>query len=314
MKFYLAPMEGLTGYIYRQAYYDCFHNLDKYFTPFISPTQNGCFNPKEERDIIPKHNRGLPVIPQILANNSQYFLETAKALLEFGYEEINLNLGCPSGTVVSKKKGSGFLTETDALDRFLDQVYRGLEPLSMKLSIKTRLGKYDPDEWYELMEIYNSYPVSELIIHPRIQKDYYKNTPRMEVFQDALRDSRIPVCYNGDIRTKEDFERLQGDCPSVDMVMIGRGILADPGLVAKIRGEKVPDKQQIREFHDRIYYGYQEILSGNKNALFKMKELWSYMIDSFEDGEKLGKKIKKAEKLSDYEAAVDDLFAKKELK
>ena len=105
MKYYLAPMEGITGYIYRNAYEKFFHNIDKYFTPFIVPNQSRSLKTKELRDILPENNQGMNIVPQILTNDSEGFIVTAKKLKQLGYNEVNLNLGCPAGTVVSKNRG-----------------------------------------------------------------------------------------------------------------------------------------------------------------------------------------------------------------
>ena len=195
MKYYLAPMEGITGFIYRNTYKKFFDNIDKYFTPFIVPTSSKSFKTKELRDILPENNKGMNIVPQILTNDSDGFITTARKLQQLGYSEINLNLGCPSGTVVSKNRGSGFLAKREELDKFLDEIYKIDD---MKISIKTRIGKDSSEEFYELIKIYNKYPLEELIIHPRTREDFYGNKPNLEVFKDALTLSNSPVCYNGD--------------------------------------------------------------------------------------------------------------------
>ena len=161
-------MEGITGYIYRNALYSCYNNIDKYFTPFIMPNQNRCFNTRELNDVLPEHNRGMYTVPQILTNSAEDFVKTALALQRMGYDEVNLNLGCPSRTVVTKMRGAGFLAEQQLLRKFLDEIF---DRLDMKLSIKTRIGMENPEEFYELIEIYNRYPMEELIIHPRLQTE-----------------------------------------------------------------------------------------------------------------------------------------------
>lgn len=140
-------------------------------------------------DILPENNEGMRLVPQILTNDAKGFLQTVEKLEDYGYEEVNLNLGCPSKTVVSKNRRSGFLAMPDELDRFLDEIYRGTQ---VRISIKTRIGKHSPDEFERLLKIYNQYPVEELIIHPRLQQDFYKNTPNLEVFAEAVRESRNP--------------------------------------------------------------------------------------------------------------------------
>lgn len=305
MKYYFAPLEGVTGYIYRNAYHNLFGQIDKYFTPFVSPTSNEGFTTRELNDILPAHNEGLPIIPQILTNNAEYFIRTVNALKDFGYDEINLNLGCPSGTVVAKHKGSGFLSEREDLDRFLDEIF---SKSNAKISIKTRIGKDDPNEFYELIKIFNKYPLEELIVHPRIQKDFYKNKLNMEIFKEALSSSKNPVCYNGDIFNVNDYKELLSDCEGLEMIMLGRGLIANPGLIGEIKNNKVADKASLKAFHDSVYTGYKGILSGDKNVLFKMKEFWFYMIHMFAESDKYAKKIRKANKANEYEAVVAMMF------
>lgn len=305
MNFYYAPLEGVTGYIYRNAYHQFFHPTDKYFAPFIVANQQEGFKTRDLQDILPEHNRNKLLIPQLLSNNAKDFIHTSKRIKVFGYEEINLNLGCPSGTVVSKYKGSGFLAKPKELDEFLEEIYAAGV---IDISVKTRLGKEDPQEFYQLIEIYNKYPIKELIIHPRIQKDMYKNSPRLEIFKDALSLSKNPVCYNGDINTVEDFNAFQKEFPNVYTVMIGRGLIKNPGLLHELKGEQKVSKKVFKEFHDKVYSDYRQVISGDRNVLFKMKEIWVFMIDSFIDHGKHLKKIKKSERLQDYEAAVASLF------
>lgn len=305
MKYYLAPLEGVTTYVYRNAYHQFFHPMDKYFTPFIVPHQNKKFSTREQKELSPENNKELPVVPQLLTNHADDFLKTATDIKALGYQEINLNLGCPSGTVVAKHKGSGFLAFPEELDRFLDTIYTKSD---MKISIKTRIGKSDPEEFYKLIEIYNQYPISELIIHPRIQTDFYKNKPNWDIFRDALKLSKNPLCYNGDIFTAHDQTQFTNTFPNVETIMYGRGIIANPALILCIADKKALEKSTLRKFHDKIYEEYQTISAGERNVLFKMKELWFYMISLFEHAEKYAKKIKKSERLKDYEKAVDLLF------
>ena len=307
MKYYFAPLEGISGYIYRNAYEKFFpNNIDKYFTPFIVPNQSKSLKTKEFRDVLPENNNGLNIIPQILTNNSEGFIATCKKLKQLGYDEVNLNLGCPSGTVVSKFRGSGFLGKREELDNFLDEIFKIQD---MKISIKTRLGVDSADEFYEIMKIYDKYPMEELIIHPRTRQDFYGNKPNMEMFKDALKSSKNTICYNGDIFSVKDYEKFIEECPSVDRIMIGRGSLANPGLINEIKGKGVVDKNILKEFHDEVCMGYKEILSGDINVLFRMKELCSYMIGMFEDSEKVAKKIKKERMLSEYNVIISRLFA-----
>lgn len=310
MKYYLAPMEGITIHIYRNLYEKFFHNVDKYFTPFVVPNRSKNLRTRELRDVLPENNKGINVVPQILTNDSKGFIITARKLQELGYNEINLNLGCPSGTVVSKNRGSGFLAKREELDRFLEEIFTIDD---MKISIKTRLGKDSAEEFYELIKIYNKYPMEELIIHARTREDFYGNTPNLEVFRDALELSTNSVCYNGDIFTANDHENLTKAFPNLETMMIGRGIIANPGLLDEIISDKFLDKQLLKQFHDELLYEYLEVFKDEKNTMFKMKEMWGFMIHIFSDNKKYLKKIKKSQKVSDYEEAVSILFNEQEI-
>lgn len=310
MKYYLAPLEGVTNYIYRNAYHTHFEKLDKYFTPFISTNQNNSFSTKDLKELRPENNTGLYVVPQILSNNAEAFNKMADAIHAFGYDEINLNLGCPSNTVVAKNKGSGFLFHKIELDRFLEEIFTHA---TVKISIKTRHGKYAHDEFYELAEIFKKYPVEELIIHPRIQKDMYKNTPNLEVFGNTFEQFDYPICYNGDIFTANDFETIHAKFPTIEHMMFGRGIIGNPGLVGLIKTGEMPSMAVFRSFHDTLYADYKKVMHGDRNVLYKMKEQWFYMIHIFSDSKKVAKKIKKCESLSDYDVIIDTLFKEHQL-
>jgi len=305
MKYYLAPLEGVTTYVYRNAYHKHFRPMDKYFTPFIVPHREKKFSTREKKELSPENNQGLFVVPQLLTNNAEDFLKTANDIVQFGYNEINLNLGCPSGTVVAKKKGAGFLAFPEDLEHFLDEIFNKAD---FKISIKTRIGKENPEEFHRLLEIYNKYPMEELIIHPRIQTDYYKNTPNLDMFEEAYKHSKNSLCYNGDIFTLENYRTFSERFPKTNTIMLGRGIIGNPALVSTIEDGQYLTKENLLSFHNMIYEEYQQISSGDCNVLFKMKELWFYMANLFEDSEKLMKKMKKSEKLKDYEKVIQVLF------
>ena len=323
IKLEMAPMEGITTYIYRNAFARHFGKIDKYYTPFISLHREKEFNHKERNEILPEHNAGIFVVPQVLTNSSEDFLRAARKLEALGYEEVNINLGCPSGTVTAKGKGAGMLSDPDRLDAFLDGIFAGTP---VAVSVKTRLGMTDVSEWDGLLAVYRSYPLKELIIHARVRDDFYENSPNPDAFAKALPESPWPVCYNGDIFSAEDYERSVQTFAGLERVMLGRGLLADPYLPAKIctlTGEAdsdsackntcsaeicFRDRRCIREFHDEVYRGYQETQMGERNVLFRMKELWTYMIHGFESSDKWAKKIRKAGSYAAYEEAVRELM------
>ena len=305
MRYYMAPLEGVTTYVYRNAYHKYFRKMDKYYTPFIVPHKDKKFSTREMKELSPDHNQGLNVVPQLLTNNVEDFMKTSKDIQNMGYEEINLNFGCPSKTVVTKKRGSGFLAYPDELDQFLDELFSKTD---MKISVKTRIGKDNPEEFFKLLEIYNKYPITELTVHPRVQADYYNNTANWDSYEHAYKCSKIALCYNGDIHTKKYYDELMERFPETDTVMLGRGIIKNPGLVSVLEEGKTISKEQLYAFHNKILEDYIPISSGDKNVLFKMKELWFYMIGLFEDADKLAKKIKKTERISEYEKIISTLF------
>ena len=298
MKIAFAPMEGLTGALYRQAHCRWFGGVDRYFIPFITPTQDHRFTKRELREILPEHNGGLTAVPQLLVRRAEDFLWAAGELAAMGYPEINLNLGCPSGTVVAKGKGSGFLGLPEELERFLDTVF---DAAPCAVSIKTRLGLREPEEFGPLLALFQRYPLAELIVHPRVQKDMYKNPPRRAYFARALADSPFPVCYNGDLYTVPALEAFQAEFPAAERIMLGRGLAGDPALARKAEGGPAAGREELRAFHDQVYEGYAGAFGSRRNAMLRMKEVWFYLIHLFEGGEKLDKQMRRSRGPAAYE-------------
>lgn len=304
MKYYLAPMEGLTTYNFRRAYHKYYGGVEKYFTPFIA---NRKLTARERGDILPEHNEGMCVVPQILTNRAEEFLSIVDSVAAYGYRTVNLNLGCPSGTVAAKRRGAGFLSAPEELERFLGEIF---DKCPLSISIKTRIGVKDVAEWDRLLELFGHYPAEELIVHPRLLCEGYGGRVHLEAFVKAAERLEIPLCYNGDLVSLEVADtgygawgHLAAKLPGADTVMIGRGILQRPGLVT---GDF--SLATLRAFHDEILEGYIEIMSGDTNTLYKMKDLWTFMSRGFENPGKYLKKIKKAGSISEYRIAVDALF------
>lgn len=310
MKIYFAPLEGVTTNIFRNAYNEIYGNIDKFFSPFITPAEKCPVTPRERKEIAPENNIGMNLVPQILTCRSDHFIESAEELHKMGFTEINLNLGCPSGTVCAKGKGAGFLQDTSALQSFLYDIYSYSESEGMKISIKTRLGYNDPEEFYALIEIFNSFPVSELIIHPRIRTDFYKGEPRKEYFAYALKHAKCPLVYNGNIFTCKDHEDYSSEFNCVlDPVMLGRGLVSDPSLCDKFKGyASETDFLKLRKLHDSVYHEYQKVMSPDINVLYKMRELWTYWQVLFVGNERDIKRLLKAKKYAEYEEIADRIL------
>lgn len=307
MKIYAAPMEGITGYPFRNLQKEMFDGIDKYFIPFISVHERIALSTREKKEIAPENNRTC-IIPQLLGNNANDTVSYIKYIADMGYKEINLNFGCPSGTVTGKKKGAGILADPDFLDEFLEKLFDGLRGFDIDISIKTRTGMYENDDPFKLIEIYNRYPISELTVHPRFGKQKYKGRPDMEAFGAFYRKSHIPLIYNGDIWTKDDAERIALEFPLIKGIMVGRGLVANPALAREIRGGDVFSNEEIKAFLDRLYEGWTSDIGNKKIAMLRMKEIWDYMRFSFPDREKEIHKLKKAKDTFEYEIAVREIL------
>ena len=305
MNLSFAPLEGITTWVYRSLHHEMFPGVSSYYTPFFAPTPDSPLTGRGLADMLPEHNEGVPLIPQLLTNQAEAFLAASDVLERLGYEEVNLNLGCPSGTGVAKRKGSGFLGLPAQLDAFLDQVFTRTR---LRVSVKTRIGLESPDEWPALLEIFNKYPIAELTVHPRVRKDFYREPVRMEAFRYAAEHTALPLCYNGDLNSAQDCRDFAARFPAVPRAMAGRGMAANPALVREYLGGPALTKNELREFHDRLTEAYRTLYSGDRHVLGKMKELWFYMSCLFDGPEKPLKDIRKAKALDAYRDAAAALF------
>lgn len=307
MDIYMAPMEGVTNYVFRKAYIKHFKGVDKFFTPFITPHMKKGFSKSELMELNANYNRTQYLIPQILTNNSDDFLKLAYEIKEMGYNEFNINLGCPSGTVTSKKRGSGFLQDVVALDRFFYDIFEKKDDI--KISVKTRIGFSDYDEWEDLLKVYEKYEFCEIIIHPRLRSDFYKNNIHMEAFLSACKELKQKLIYNGDINTLEDNVILNKNLPSnrVFGIMIGRGLVRNPFLAESIKKkDNIYDIDRAVEFLNDIVNEYLSLDFGERNTLFKLKEIWGMMLGDNEKYTKILKKIRKSNTVKEYNLVVNE--------
>ena len=300
MNYYFAPMEGLTDSIYRRLHHKYFSGVDKYFMPFLSPTIHRQLTHKEDRELPVADSVGFAAVPQVLTKVSEDFLWAAQVCHDRGYDEVNLNIGCPSGTVVSKGKGSGMLRDPDALDQFLEEIF---SKSSLPISVKTRLGLEKSEEFPAILEVLNRYPIKELTIHPRVRKQFYKGTVDMEMFDYTVKNSRNPLCYNGDILSLEQVKNLQETYPQVPSVMIGRGLIADPGMLSGSA-----DKAALEGFMNELMAVYEVEFGGSRNAIFRLKENWGFLHERFEGCDKLWKRLRKTTDAAEFKSITAEIF------
>ena len=305
MRYDVAPLEGITTYLFRQTHAELFGGADRYFTPFFSPAAEHLLTARELRDLTPEHNQGIRVIPQVMTRKAADFLWAAEKMAEFGYPEINLNLGCPSGTVTAKGKGSGFLARPEELDQFFAAIF---EKTPILVSVKTRLGVQSAEEFPALLEIYNRYPIKELIIHVRVQKAFYKGPVQRDAFAYAQTHTALPVCYNGDLTTVAEVETFRTEFPSAEAVMLGRGVAADPALLRKIHGGPAASREELQIFTRTLYERYRASYQQDRPAAQRMKELWFYLIHLFDGGDKLGREMRRVSHPRQYERLEEEIF------
>lgn len=311
MRYYCAPLQGITTCCFRRLHHQYFSGVDQYYMPFFSPTKEHLITPREWKNLDPERNAGVPAVPQLMTHSAPDFLWAAGELAGMGYREINLNLGCPSGTVICKKKGSGFLAYPEELDAFFDTVFSRVP--RVKITVKTRLGLRDPEEFSRILEIYNRYPIAELTIHPRIQRDFYRSPARREAFARYLPACRIPVCYNGDLVTPADCAAFHAEFPSVDAVMLGRGLIADPALAAKLRNGNAASKPALEAFMNELFESYCDDFGQAEPAVQRMKETWFYVLHLFRDSARAGKKMRRVKNPAEYTELTGEIFRDLEL-
>lgn len=300
MRYYYAPMEGLTDSIYRRLHHKYFGGIDRYYMPFISPTIHRTLTHKEDRELPMSDSVTFCAIPQILTKVPEDFLWASQVCADRGYTEVNLNVGCPSGTVVSKGKGSGMLRSPAELDAFLEAIFKD-SPLP--ISVKTRLGLENPEDFVSLLEVFNRYPIKELTVHPRVRKDFYKEPVREEWFRYAYENSKIPLCYNGNIMTKNQADAVSAQYSGVDAVMIGRALIADPGMLCGGTTAEALDG-----FLSELTEEYIREFGSARNAMFRLKENWGFLRYRFENSDKLWKQLRKTTDIHEYNAITAQIL------
>ena len=301
MQYYFAPLEGLTDSTYRRLHHRFFGGPDRYYTPFFSPTVHRALTAREARELPQADAENFSVVPQVLTKNAEDLIWFAGICRDLGHKEINLNLGCPSGTVASKGKGAGMLRDPDTLARFLDSIFTSAP---LPISVKTRIGYESEEQWADILDLYNRYPIAELTVHPRIRKDFYNGPVNMEAFRFAVQNSKAPLCYNGNLCTRQDITDIQAEFPQLSAMMLGRGLIADPGLLTP----NGTDAVTLEAFHDALLEAYIRTFGGERNAMFRMKENWRHWLCKFENAEKLGKQLRKTTDMQQYRQIAHQVF------
>jgi tRNA-dihydrouridine synthase B len=307
---YLAPIQGITDRIYRNVFPVYFKGVDVAIAPFISSVKKMKTADKLIGELYPDKNTGIPTIPQIMSSNPADFAKLANALYDIGCGTVNWNIGCPFPMVVKKGRGAGMLCHPAKIESFLETIMPAIKP---KLSIKLRIGLKYPDEALQLIPIFNKFPLEELIIHPRTGVQMYTGEVDLDMFEQCLDLSSHRVVYNGDIDSSERMATLAKRFGSIERWMIGRGLIGNPFLAEQIKFHtEKPYAEKIkimRAFHDQLFAEYSQMLSGPSHIINKMKEIWTYMGNFFENGKKIQKKIWKTHHRDNYIDIVNKVFS-----
>jgi len=305
---YLAPLQGFTDFVYRKVYFSVFTGVDAFFIPYIT-TKNNELPRKYKNEILPENNPQSRLVPQVLVNSSDEMLFLSKFLEETGYHEINLNLGCPYPMVTNRGKGAGLLNTPDKLQIILDDFYKKSD---LQLSVKLRAGLKSSAELETIVPVLNSFPLKEVIFHPRVAGQLYSGEILDESFFFMQENLKHKLVYNGDILSVSDLKKRQEQFSKVQTWMIGRGILMNPFLPMEINGGTISENEKIEKlvhFHQRMWEEYLETMDNEGNALNKMKQFWYYFSFVFQSQPKVFKLIKKATNTQKYRIAVQKIFS-----
>ena len=305
---YLAPLQEYTDAVYRNAHSRLFGGIDKYFAPYLVQQNDGSVKKSTWLDILPENNPDVLPVPQILAGTADEFVSMANKIKELGYREMNWNLGCPYPMVTRRGRGAGLLPHPEKIREILETVY--LIP-EINLSVKLRAGLESKDELFPVLQVLNDFPVTEIILHPRIAKDLYKGEADRQLFAKAKEICQHPLVYNGDITKANDAWDFSGK-QNIPTIMVGRGILQNPFLAREIKEQLVPEAREkvnlLRAFHAEIHSAYAEKLSGFSHQHMRMIKFWTYFCESFPEPRKAFKKVKKATSEAKYNEAVNKAF------
>ena len=309
IKIYQAPLQGATDFDFRKALAESFGGIDKYFIPYLSYGKGREIKKSQLREVFPENNVSLPVVPQVLFSDHAELSDLVSILIDYGYAEINLNLGCPYPMATNKGRGAAWLEKPEALREILQQLYAKGFPA--KFSVKMRAGMKNDQDAKAIFGVLNQFSLEEIIFHPRTASQMYDGKANPHLFAEAISDVKHPMVYNGDIFTVTDLQEIQALLPEQNSLMIGRGLLTNPALAAQLKGEIFEPKAlriKMREFHDLLLEAYSARLQGDGHIVMKMSQFWIYFSESFENPHKAMKLVKKSSSLLKYNAAVTEIF------
>ena len=309
IKIYQAPLQGFTDFDFRKALAESFGGIDKYFIPYLSYGKGREIKKSQLREVFPENNGSLPCVPQVLFSDQAELFDLVSVLIDYGYKEINLNLGCPYPMATNRGRGAAWLEKPEALNEILQQLYAKGFPA--KFSVKMRAGMTNDRDFKSVLEVLNQFSLEEVIFHPRTASQMYEGKANPELFAEAISQVKHPLVYNGDIFSVANLQELKKLLPEQNSWMVGRGLLTNPALAAQLKGDVFEPKAlriKMREFHDQLLEAYSARLQGDGHIVMKMSQFWTYFSESFENPHKAMKLVKKSSSLLKYNAAVTEIF------
>ena len=308
MNCYFAPLESITSYPLRNTHAHFFPETDKYFSPFVSANEEGSYSGRIARDLSPTNNEKLYLVPQLMGKNPKHMLEVFKYLQNLGYQEVNLNLGCPSGTVVAKGKGAGMLRNLTLLEEFFNDIFSSL-PSGLSISVKTRIGISDSSETEDIFLLFNAFPFSEMIVHPRLQKQFYKGNVDLDSFRKICSISKHKLIYNGDIENIVTAIKIRKEFPEICGIMLGRGLLSNPALVREIKGGLALQEEEFKDYISAVEDAFSKEIAEDRNLLAKLKECWTYFSKNYPGSVRGIKELRKAKNMAEYRSAKYRIYS-----
>jgi tRNA-dihydrouridine synthase C len=236
----LAPMEGLLDHPLREVL-TAVGGIDRCVSEFIRITDM-LMPDRVFTRIVPellqggRTRAGVPVRPQLLGSDPACLADNAAAIAALGPDGIDLNFGCPAKVVNRHGGGASLLQDPELLARIVEAVRRAV-PAALPVSAKMRLGYEDASRAVECAQALAGAGASELVVHARTKSDGYRPPAYWELVPAIREAVTIPVLANGEIWTPDDAARCRR-VSGCDGLMLGRGMVADPGLALAIRARR----------------------------------------------------------------------------
>lgn len=300
---HFAPLQGFTESAYRLAHSKFAPGIHTYYTPFLR-LEKGEVRAKDLRDLQAEHPYHL--IPQIIVRDVEEFNTLTKAVTELGFQEIDINMGCPYPMQTKSGRGSGILPHPEKVREILDAIKQLSQTTASapKFSIKMRLGLTAPEECLQLLPLLNEAPLAHITLHPRIGIQQYKGALDFETFDKFYAECKHPLIFNGDITDLEQMNYIESRYPQLAGIMIGRGLLANPVLAAQYAGLPCGTATEtLLKIHADVAADYARRLQGNAQILDKIRPFWTYA----DLPKKIRKKIEKSKTFEVYLEAVNEL-------